>query len=551
MNHAGAAGPATRIAMWSGPRTVSTALMRAWENRPDTAVTDEPLYAFYLDRTGLDHPGRDAVIASQPTDWRVVLAGLAHGPLPGGAVIGYAKHMTHHLLPEVDRAALAPFRHAHLIRDPRELLASYARVRAEPTLADLGLRQQAEIFETFGGPVVDSRDLLTAPEGTLRALCQALGVPFDDRMLAWPAGPRDSDGVWAPYWYDSVCPPPASPPTARPAAPLPARLEPLADQCLPYFDRLHRYRITRREVPMLQIFDERNRDLIVNVGGKLTHRDQAAVSPFDSAVQGGDAVWEGLRLYDGKIFRLDEHLARLRASARALAFTPIPSDEEITEQIRRTLAANGMRDGVHIRLTLTRGVKVTSGMDPRLNQAGPTLIVLAEFKDPVYDAAGITLITASVRRPAPDCLDPKIHHNNLLPSILAKIEANVAGADDAVVLDHRGFIAETNATHLFMVTGGRLATPTTASCPEGITRAAVLELAAAAGIGCEVGDYTLPQLYNAEEAFVTGTMGGLAPVLSVDGRTIGDGTPGPVTKRLTALYADLTATTGTPVTPLT
>ena len=137
-----------------------------------------------------------------------------------------------------------------------------------------------------------------------------------------------------------------------------------------------------------------------------------------------------------------------------------------------------MRDGVHIRLTLTRGVKITSGMDPRLNQAGPTLIVLAEYKDPVYDAAGITLVTASVRRPAPDCLDPKIHHNNLLPSILAKIEANVAGADDAVMLDHRGFIAETNATHIFMVSAGVLATPTTVSCPEGITRAAVLELAA-------------------------------------------------------------------------
>ena len=299
---------------------------------------------------------------------------------------------------------------------------------------------------------------------------------------------------------------------------------------------------------MLQVFDERNRDLIVNVNGTLTHRDQAAVNPFDSVVQGGDAVWEGLRLYDGKIFRLDEHLARLRASARALAFGQIPPDEEITEQVRRTLAANGMRDGVHIRLTLSRGVKVTSGMDPRLNQAGPTLIVLAEWKDPVYDAVGITLITASVRRPAPDCLDPKIHHNNLLPSILAKIEANVAGADDAVVLDHRGFIAETNATHLFMVTGGTLATPTTVSCPEGITRAAVLELAAAAGIACQLGDYTLPQLYTAEEAFVTGTMGGLVPVLCVDGRTIGDGTPGPVTKRLTARYADLTATTGTPVT---
>src|SRR5215469_372537 len=299
---------------------------------------------------------------------------------------------------------------------------------------------------------------------------------------------------------------------------------------------------------MLQKFDERNRDLIVNIAGKLVHRDEAGVSPFDSAVQGGDAVWEGLRLTNGRIFALEEHLTRLRCSAHALGFGQVPGGEEITGQIRRTLAANGMRDGVHIRLTLTRGVKITSGMDPRLNDAGPTLIVLAEFKDPVYDAGGITLITASVRRPAPDCLDPKIHHNNLLPSILAKIEANVAGADDAVVLDHRGFIAETNATHLFMVTGGILATPTTASCPEGITRAAVLELAASAGIGCQVGDYTLPQLYTAEEAFVTGTMGGLAPVLSVDGRVIGDGTPGPVTKRLTALYADLTATTGTPVT---
>jgi len=298
---------------------------------------------------------------------------------------------------------------------------------------------------------------------------------------------------------------------------------------------------------VLQVFDERNRDLIVNVDGKLSHRDRAAVSPFDSAVQGGDAVWEGLRLYQGRIFRLDEHLARLRASARALAFGLVPSNEEITGEIRRTLDANGMRDGVHIRLTLTRGVKVTSGMDPRLNRAGPTLIVLAEWKEPVYDAAGITLITASVRRPAPDCLDPKIHHNNLLPSILAKIEANVAGADDAVMLDHRGFIAETNATHIFLVTGGRLATPTTVSCPEGITRAAVLDLAAAAGIGCETGDYTLPQLYTADEAFVTGTMGGLAPVVRVDGRTLGDGTPGPVTKQLTALFAGLAAATGTPV----
>jgi branched-chain amino acid aminotransferase len=299
---------------------------------------------------------------------------------------------------------------------------------------------------------------------------------------------------------------------------------------------------------MLQAYDQRNRDLIVSVGGRLTHRDQAAVSPFDSAVQGGDAVWEGLRVYDGRIFRLDEHLARLRRSAKALAFESVPSGEEITAEIRRTLAANNMTDGVHIRLTLTRGVKITSGMDPRLNQFGPTLIVLPEHKAPVYDAAGITLITSSVRRSPPDSLDPKIHHNNLLTSILAKIEANVAGADDAVLLDHRGFVAETNATNIFLVTGGVLGTPTAAACPEGITRAAVLELAADAGITLEVGDYSLTQLYTADELFVTGTMGGIAPVISLDGRQIGAGSPGPVTRQLAGLLAELTARSGTPVT---
>src|SRR5689334_15637755 len=233
---------------------------------------------------------------------------------------------------------------------------------------------------------------------------------------------------------------------------------------------------------MLQKLDERNRDLIVNINGQLIHRDKAGISPFDSAVQGGDAVWEGLRLYDGRIFRLREHLDRLRHSALALAFREIPSAEAITAEIRKTLAANQMTDGVHIRLTLTRGVKITSGMDPRLNQSGPTLIVLAEHKPPVYLAAteatsGLTLKTAAIRRFPPDCLDPKIHHNNLLQSILAKIEANAAGADDAVMLDHRGFVAETNATNLFLVSAGRLGTPTAAACPEGITRAAVLDIA--------------------------------------------------------------------------
>jgi len=298
---------------------------------------------------------------------------------------------------------------------------------------------------------------------------------------------------------------------------------------------------------VLQKFDSRNLGLIVNVNGRLTHRDEAAVSPFDSVVQGGDAVWEGLRLYQGRIFRLEQHLDRLLSSARALAFAHIPAREAIVTEIRRTLDANGMFDGVHVRLTLTRGVKVTSGMDPRLNQSGSTLIVLAEHKPPVYATDGLALITSSVRRFPPDCLDPKIHHNNLIQSILAKIEANVAGADDALMLDTRGFIAETNATHVFIVDGGRVLTPRVVACPEGITRAAVLEICRAYDIPCEERDLSLTEAYRADEMFCSGTMGELAAVTRVDGRVIGDGRPGPMTGRLTELFRALTAREGSVV----
>jgi branched-chain amino acid aminotransferase len=295
---------------------------------------------------------------------------------------------------------------------------------------------------------------------------------------------------------------------------------------------------------MLQKYDPRNKDLIVNVNGKLVHRDQAGVSPFDSAVQGGDAVWEGLRLYDGRIFKLTEHLDRLRSSALALAFTDIPTHDAIIQEIRRTLAANGMRDGVHIRLTLTRGVKVTSGMDPRLNQSGPTLIILPEHKAPVYDKGGITLLTSTIRRFPPDCLDPKIHHCNLIQSILAKIQANTAGADDALMLDVRGFLAETNATHVFLVYRGEVLTSHETACPEGITRATVLKLCRDHGIPHRERDLSLTEVYRADEVFCTGTMGEIAPVVKVDGRAIGSGTPGPLTRRLGELFRRLTERDG-------
>ena len=298
---------------------------------------------------------------------------------------------------------------------------------------------------------------------------------------------------------------------------------------------------------MLQRFDEQNRNLIVNINGQLVHRDDAGISPFDSAVQGGDAVWEGLRLYNGRIFKLYEHLDRLHRSATALSFPEIPSREKIVDEIKRTLAANKMRDGVHIRLTLTRGVKITSGMDPRLNQSGPTLIVLAEHKAPVYAKTGLSLITSKIRRPPPEILDPKIHHANLLNSILAKLEANEADADDALMLDMHGFVAETNATHVFIVCNNKLATSRVVACPEGITRATVLEICAAEKIPCMETDLSLVDVYGADEMFCTGTMGELAGVIKVDDRIIGDGRVGLMTKRLSVLYAQRTALEGVEV----
>jgi branched-chain amino acid aminotransferase len=298
---------------------------------------------------------------------------------------------------------------------------------------------------------------------------------------------------------------------------------------------------------MLQQFNEKNRDLIVNINGRLVHRDEAGISPFDSAVQGGDAVWEGLRLYNGRIFKLNEHLDRLERSALALSIVDLPPRQKIINEIKRTLTANKMRDAVHIRLTVTRGVKITSGMDPRLNQSGPTLIILAEHKAPVYSKSGLKLITATVRRPPPEVLDPRIHHANLLNSILAKIEANNAGADDALMLDLQGNVAETNATHIFIVRKGELATSRVVACPEGITRATIIEVCDAEKIPCREADLKVDDVYHADEVFCTGTMGELAGVTQIDNRIIGDGRVGPMTRRLSELYAKRTATEGVPL----
>ncbi|MCG8308150.1 MAG: aminotransferase class IV [Cytophagales bacterium] len=284
---------------------------------------------------------------------------------------------------------------------------------------------------------------------------------------------------------------------------------------------------------MLQQYNPKNADILVHVNGVLLSRKDAKVSVFDSVVQGGDAVWEGLRVYEGGILCLDRHLNRLHESAKALAFSHIPSKDEIKKAIFDTLAANGMRDETHIRLTLTRGEKITSGMDPRLNQKGSCLIVLAEWKPPVYDnQSGIKVITSSQRRNSPQFLDSKIHHNNLLNNIIAKIQANAAGADAAIMLDERGFVSELNDTNLFLIKDGQMFTPYADNCLHGITRQLVIELAGDLGIPWTERNLSLTEFYNADEVFACGTMGELTPLYEIDGRRIENNSDTNITEKL-------------------
>ena len=235
--------------MWSGPRNISTALMRSWESRGDTTVWDEPLYAHYLKETGIDHPGRDEVIRCHEADWRAVVESIL-GPVPDGNLIFYQKHMAHHLLPHIDRDWLDLVRNAFLIRDPREMLTSLARVTPAPTVEDTGLPQQWEIFERVASrrgappPVVDARDILEDPEKLLSRLCESLGVPFKEAMLSWKPGRRASDGVWAKHWYAGVEASRGFQPYVPKTDPLPDRLTAVHRECESIYRRLHEHRLT-------------------------------------------------------------------------------------------------------------------------------------------------------------------------------------------------------------------------------------------------------------------------------------------------------------------
>tara|TARA_B100000959_G_scaffold103349_1_gene108978 strand:- start:3317 stop:4213 length:897 start_codon:yes stop_codon:yes gene_type:complete len=293
---------------------------------------------------------------------------------------------------------------------------------------------------------------------------------------------------------------------------------------------------------MIQQFDKRNKDIKVWINGELLHRDQAKVSVFDSSLQGGDAVWEGIRVYNGRIFCFEQHLSRLMESAKSMDFANIPSLKEVKNAVFSTLDANGMKDDTHIRLTLTRGEKITSGMNPKLNQFGCTLIVLAEWKPSIYSGKELKLVTSSIRRNSPLCLDSKIHHANLINNILAKIEANHAGVDDAIMLDLNGFVAETNATNIFMIKNGVVITPFPRACLPGITRGLIIEHCINNNIPIIEKDISVTELYNADEVFTTGTMGELVRVAEIDRRKINNS--GQMFSELQAIFRKLTETEG-------
>ncbi|KAK4852608.1 hypothetical protein QYF36_025443 [Acer negundo] len=543
------------IHSWSAPRSLSTSLMYSFAQRDDMEVLDEPLYANFLRVTGIDRPYREELLSNMESDGNKVVKDIIFGP--GRKRYRYCKHIAKQRICGLPDDLLKKGKHIILIRNPLDILPSFDKV-VPPSLQELGLTDLVLIYSELcklGKPpvIIDSADLQQDPEATLRSLCEDLDIPFQDKMLRWEAGTKPIDGLWAPWWYESVRKSTGFTPARKYPAPFPFSLYELLEQSLPFYNILRRHvRKTSSllKTPLLEpdLPVPANKNLLAWVGDEIVTRDSAKVSVFDSVVQGGDAVWEGLRVYNGKIFKLEEHLDRLFDSAKALAFENVPTREEIKQAIFRTLIMNGMFDNSHIRLTLTRGKKVTSGMSPAFNLYGCTLIVLAEWKPPVYDNLhGITLVTATTRRNSPNHLDSKIHHNNLLNNILAKIEGNNANAGDAIMLDEHGYVSETNATNIFMVKKGRVLTPHADYCLPGITRATVMDLVVKENLVLEERRISLSEFHTADEVWTTGTMGELSPAVKIDGRIIGDGNVGPVTRRLQNAYKILTEDAGVPI----
>lgn len=587
--------------------------MYSFAQRPDCLeVHDEPLYAYWLNKfPHIERPYKKELLKSMSTDGAAVLKKLSsqNENATKEKNIVFVKHIAK-MVEGLDLSVTFGPNNKHFIvcRDPIDMIMSWSdklEIHKEPCSLDtMGWTTLLKIYSDMRSHgiqpiVVDSNLLRSDPCWVLQSVCEKLQILFYQEQLKWKPGPKPYDGLWASLWYESVHKSTGygemntnslflfGSSTAvlpkRPRSALSTEQVLLLRECLPFYDLLKSHAIgtdplcpgssfsartlynqnpnKRNSDTILdhgitmsskRLGDPRNEHLLVWVGDHLRPRDLAKVSVFDSAVQGGDAVWEGLRVYhDQHVFKMDDHISRLFDSAKALDFQNIPTRDFIKAAISSTLAANGMRKDCHMRLTLSRGAKITSSMNPLFNVYGTLLIILPEWK-PVESAAtydnlkGIKLITSAGRRNSPHCVDSKIHHCNLINNILPKIQANKAKAADALMLDPEGYVSETNATNVFMMKNGVVLTPTADFCLPGVTRGCVMGICAKLGVPCKERRISLAEFHAADEVFTTGTMGELTPVNEIDGRPIGrsevseDFHPGPLFQRIQAAYKKLT-----------
>ncbi|CAM9844422.1 unnamed protein product [Pylaiella littoralis] len=549
-----------RINVWASPRSLSTALMYSFAQRPDCVVHDEPLYAHFLRTHPEDEtwrPYRDEVFQEQDSDGDRWIKEVALGPTPKPVV--YMKHMAKQMR-NLDLSFLPKCRNIIQIRTPIHMLPSW-NSNIHANLKEIGMLDLLHTYSLVRAigqePIVIDAELLRAnPEGVLREVSEMAGIPYAPEQLSWEAGPKPYDGCWAYVWYKG-CRKSTCFDNAPRYVKFDQNLAPLLEECMPIYQLLRSKAITgfgklgKVQRPLQALAanaarDEKakrvaavNEGILVWVGDCLVPRDMAKVSVFDSSVLDGDAVWEVVRVCKGKVVCLDRHLRRLQDSAQALAFESIPPSEDITVAIMATLSANGMTDEAHARVTLTRGTKATSSsMNPDLNVFGCTLIVLAERKEAEGAATNddelggnTVVVTATGGQNLPQSRGSAIHHTNTL--------ANVAGTADAVSLDPEGFVSGMNATNIFMAERGTLITPAAGSCFPSVTRGLILELATELGIPAQEKRVSLPELLSADEVFTTGNMGQVGPVVKINDRRIGDGRPGPVTSRLKDAFAKM------------
>eukprot|EP00873_Tetraselmis_striata_P007128 jgi/Tetstr1/427392/TSEL_017556.t1 len=578
--------PPTTISCWCGPRSLSTSLMYAWAQRPDTEVLDEPLYAHYLTHTGLERPYRGAVLDAQPHAGAEVLARM-HAPREHPVL--FAKHMGKHKV-GLDERELLKGRHMILIREPYSVLKSFAEV-LHPTLAESCYPALCEIYSalrSLGRPpvVILSEQLAADPEGTLRAVCAAMELPFQEGMLSWAAGPKPYDGPWADWWYAgthrSTCFEPLS--RSRGAA-LRPELQALLEECRPFYNLLKRHAIKPRSAlgdPIAPLppaggalagakrargaaepghtaaatgathaykADERNANILIGIRDGVSMqfeavwRPEAKVSVLDSGFVLGDGVWEGIRLHRGVLLFAEQHIDRLFEGSKAIDMDLGISKADLEQMIYETCDSNGMQEAshVHIRLMATRGLKSTPYQNPNATIGKPTIVMIPEYKQvtPASKEVGIRLFTCHVRRGPPDVQDAMLNTHSKHNCIQACIQANKAGVDEALMLDPHGFVATCNSVNFFVIRKGELWAPSGRYQLHGITRANAMWLGGQLHMPVHEKDFTLAEVYTADEAFVTGTFAGMIPVREVDGRVIGSGGRGPWTAKLQAAYATL------------